>query len=78
MMKMGWDERNRLFERLETNKPQRFLVLLRGHLCPDELGGGAAGRGAVGRGGSAQQAETPGQTRGVLRRAGRHVRAGLT
>jgi len=42
MMLMSWDERNRLFERFETNKPQRFLVLLRGHFCPDELLAGIA------------------------------------
>jgi hypothetical protein len=42
MMLMSWDERNRLFERFETNKPRRFLVLLRGHFCPDELLAGTA------------------------------------
>jgi hypothetical protein len=37
MMRMSWDDRNRLFERFETNKPQLFLLLLRGQFCSDEL-----------------------------------------
>ncbi len=37
MMLMSWDERNRLFELFENNKPKRFLVLLSGHFSPDDL-----------------------------------------
>ena len=42
MMRMSWDERNRFFERLGYNKPQLFLLLLRGHFCSDELLAGTA------------------------------------
>mgnify|MGYP000314553717 CR=1 FL=1 len=42
MKRMSWDERNRLFEHLENNKPQKFLLLLRGHFCSDELLAGTA------------------------------------
>jgi hypothetical protein len=42
MMKMGWDERNRLFERLATRNPRRFLELLRGKFSPDDLLAGTA------------------------------------
>ena len=42
MMKMSWDERNRLFELFEKNKPKRFMVLLSGHFSPDYLLRGTA------------------------------------
>jgi hypothetical protein len=37
MMLMSWDERNRLFEKFDKDKPKRFMVLLSGHFSPDDL-----------------------------------------